>query len=90
MALKKLDHTVFAEGEVTGHAHRVDGGVLYEDLEVLDEDGPMRVFESDEPRTITHEEHHAQTFPPPPTGRYRIGGVIERDPFMEAARRVAD
>lgn len=88
--LKKLHHTVLAEGEVTGHCHRMSGGVLYEDADVLDTDGPLRIFESSEPQTVTHEEHHAQTIPPSPTGRYRIGGVIETDPFQEEARRVAD
>lgn len=87
---KKLEHTVFAEGEVTGHAHRASGGVLYEDDAVMDIDGALRVFEQEAPVTVTHEEHHAQTIPPSPTGRYRIGGVVIADPYTERARRVAD
>lgn len=88
--LKPLAHTIFAEGEVTGHAHRASGGVLFEDADIRDEDGPMRVFENETDAILTHEEHHAHTIPPSPTGRYRVGGVIEADPFGEAARRVVD
>lgn len=88
--LKKLTHTVFAEGESTGHAHRASGGVLYEDDAVQSNDGPLRVWETTETVPLTHEEHQTHLLPPSPTGRYRIGGVIEYDPFQEEARRVAD
>ena len=88
--LKKLPHTTFAEGETTGHAHRANGGVLYEDADVQSNDGPLRIYETNEAVPLTHEEHHPQQIPPSPTGRYRIGGVIEFDPFKEEARRVAD
>ena len=88
--LKKLPHTTFAEGEVSNHAHRAAGGVLYEDTEVIDNDGPKRLWETNEAVPLTHEEHHEQLLQPSPTGRYRIGGVIEYDPFKEAARRVDD
>jgi hypothetical protein len=88
--LKKLKHTVLAEGEATGHAHRMGGGVLYEDAAIRDDDGPLRLLELDSSQPLTHEEHDAQQIPQSPTGRYRIGGVIEADPFGEEARRVAD
>ncbi len=88
--LRKLNHTVFAEGETSGHAHRAGGGVLYEDDAVGSNDGPLRVWEAAVVVPLTHEEHHTQELPPSPTGRYRIGGVIEADPFEEAGRRVAD
>jgi hypothetical protein len=88
--LKKLDHTVFAEGEATGHAHRAGGGTLYEDIDVQSNDGPLRAWETSETVPLTHEEHGQLLLPPSPTGQYRIGGVIEMDPFLEAARRVAD
>lgn len=88
--LKKLDHTVFAEGEISGHAHRAGGGVLFEDEALVSNDGPCRLWESDTIIPLTHEEHATQHLPPSPTGRYRIGGVIEEDPFAEAGRRVAD
>lgn len=90
MALEQLPHTVFAEGEATGHAHRAAGGVLYEDTTIVSNDGPLRVWESTTMVPLTHEEHHAQSLPPSPTGRYRIGRVIEFDPFLDATRSVAD
>jgi hypothetical protein len=88
--LKKLNHTTFAEGEVTFHAHRASGGTLFEDTEVVDIDGAQRLFQCDAPIRVTHEEHAAQTIPPSPTGRYRIGGVVIADPYTERAKRVAD
>jgi hypothetical protein len=88
--LKKLSHTVFAEGESTGHAHRAGGGVLYEDADVTGNDGPLRLWETKESTALTHEEHAPHVLLPSPTGRYRIGGVIEYDPFKEAATRVRD
>mgnify|MGYP001567774312 CR=1 FL=1 len=82
---QKLDHTILAKGEVTGHAHRASGGaVLYQN-----EHGSMEM-EQEGDVVVTHEEHHTQTIPPSPTGSYRIDGVVEYDPFLDAASRVAD
>lgn len=80
---KKLNHTILAEGEHTGHAHRASGGTLYADEADL-------FWETKREESVTHEEHDAQTIPPSPTGEYQIGGVIEFDPFENEARRVAD
>lgn len=88
--LQPLPHTIFAEGETSGHAHRAGGGVLYEDEAVQSNDGPLRVWINETTVPLTHEEHATHLLPPSPTGRWRIGGVIESDPFEEAGRRVAD
>ena len=80
---KKLPHTILAEGEATGHAHRATGGVLFADGDAL-------LMEVADEATITHEEHHSQTIPPSPTGDYQIGGVMEQDHFDQEARRVRD
>ena len=75
--------TIFAEGEVTGHAHRcADKTVtLYEtangDREAISE-GDF---------TVTHEEHNAVTMP---AGEYNIGIVQEFDPHEKVNRAIAD
>lgn len=46
-----LSHLVLAEGEVTGHAHRADTGVLYE------RDGNLYLDVSEAKATLSHEEH---------------------------------
>ena len=73
---------VFADGEVTGHAHRcsIGEGTLY-----AAEDGTL-YFES-KGASVTHEEHHTQTLEP---GVWEIGRVVEVDPFENAVREVAD
>lgn len=88
--LTQLAHTIFAEGEVTGHAHRASGGVLLEDRDVTSTDGPLRIWVNEQTATVTHEEHAAISLGVSPTGRWRIGGVIVADPFSARARRVAD
>jgi hypothetical protein len=77
-----LPHSTLAEGEVTGHSHRVDGhGVarlfshptsLY--LEILAESA-----------TVVHDEHGPITLP---TGTYRVWRQREYSP--EAIRIVRD
>lgn len=49
--MKKLNHLILAEGEVTGHAHRATSGVLYDNEGVL-------VLEPAWDTSVTHEEHH--------------------------------
>lgn len=74
-----------AEGEVTGHAHRVHGTV---DM-FRQGDAPQRdVFMSAPKRvTVQHEEHQPVTLP---AGRYKISRVREYDHFAEEARIVQD
>jgi len=56
----KLDHTVLALGEVTGHSHQITSGqaVLYEHSD----DQKLLVVESKSAQ-LTHEEHAAITVP---------------------------
>lgn len=63
----RLDRDWIALGEVTGHAHRIDVGELFENR---DGDLFLRV---DQLTRITHEEHKTLTLP---RGDYRI--VIKR------------
>jgi hypothetical protein len=72
-----------AEGEVTGHAHRVDSNA-----EVLvDPKTHTRYLHVVAPSNLTHEEHDTRTVPP---GVYRIGIVRETDHIGKVTRRVAD
>lgn len=86
--LKPVKTGILAEGEMTGHAHRVD----LNDVDVFsDAQGNLYTIpKTDEGFTITHEEHRAVTVPLK-TGE--VGRVIiqkEYDHFAEEARRVAD
>lgn len=78
-----VDTKVLAEGEATGHAHRVVEG----DVEMLAVQGEqyMRVF-SDR-AVVAHEEHKPIILP---KGDYRFGQVVEYDYETEEARYVAD
>lgn len=80
--MKKLDHNILAEGEVTGHAHRALGGTLYED-------GGTLVLEPGEETRIVHEEHGAFTLPRT-AEKFDVRKVQEYDHAGEAARNVAD
>lgn len=66
---KKLDHLVLAEGEITGHAHRVADGVAhlfqFQDKKYLEIQSELA--------TLSHEEHKALQLP---KGTYEI--IIQR------------
>jgi len=80
---KKLNHLVLAEGEATGHMHKVTNG-----LAELFETGSTKYLKVlSEEATITHEEHKPITIP---KGLYKIGIVREYDHFLEESRNVAD
>lgn len=79
--MKRRKDCVVAEGEVTGHAHR-----LSSEKSVVFGDGPDRVIETDGD-TLTHEEHDVIELPP---GKYNTGIVQEWNHFEEEARRVED
>lgn len=79
---KKLDRRVLAEGEATGHAHRVT-------VDVYEEDDGLRSFAG--PTTVTHEEHTPIDVPALPKDEdYLSGRAVEYDHFAEEARRVTD
>lgn len=79
-AEKKKVNRVLAEGEVTNHAHRADVG------EVIEQEG-RRLFVTDRPAKVNHEEHKTVTVPP---GQHEVRRVKEFDHFAEEAREVAD
>lgn len=76
---KKINK-VLAEGEQTGHAHVADVG------EVIEVNG-QKVFATDKPAKISHEEHKTVSVPP---GKYETKKVREFDHFVEETREVAD
>lgn len=79
----EVNHLVLAEGEVTGHAHRVTEG----DATLYSDNGTLYLHVESEKAVVTHEEHHAVTIP---HGDYQIGIVKEYDHFLEEVREVKD
>lgn len=82
--MKKLNHGIVAEGEATGHAHRLAGN-NYELYEHPQKHSLFIVVKK--PTKLTHEEHGDIDLPP---GDYFVDGVKEYDHFNEEARRVVD
>lgn len=80
--MKKLKEPILAEGEVTGHAHR-----LLADVDVFETDEETRIFDLNEYTILTHEEHGPITLPP---GEFESDKVIEFDQFDKQARKVRD
>jgi hypothetical protein len=72
-----------AEGEVTGHTHRV-----LEDDALVYGDGAQRELHAPSGATVTHEEH--KTFHGLPPGDYEIDRQREIDPDSEEAQAVRD
>ena len=82
--LTKSKATVFAEGEVTGHAHRPSS---VQDVDFYEDSEGILWCETKKEVEVTHEEHGAVKVKP---GKYEIGIVREVDPFEDAVRQVAD
>lgn len=80
-AKRQGDISVLAEGEVTGHAHRLTKAVP------LFLAGAQRYIQVPERLTLKHEEHGAITVD---AGTYAVRIVREYDHFAEEARAVAD
>ena len=81
MAIKKVGK-VLADGEVTGHAHRL------QKTEVLEREDGVREFSVDKGGdTLKHEEHGKVELK---EGKYESGKVIEYDHFAEESRQVRD
>lgn len=79
---KKPASPVLAEGEVTGHAHRLAG-----EFRSFEVGGGRYVMVQPGGATLTHEEHGPVTLP---AGTYRVGIVREFDHFLEESREVRD
>ncbi len=80
----KAGNIILAEGETTGHAHRITevAGVTFRE----GADG-MFYLQNREKLSVTHEEHNTVSVPP---GIWRVRKVQEYDHFAEEARAVAD
>jgi hypothetical protein len=80
--LKPAKNKVLAEGEVTGHCHKID-----ENTDVfVDEQGNI-YMETKQDSVLKHDTHGPLTIP---KGRYEVKIVQEHDPFEDAARKVRD
>lgn len=79
----KVRPPVLAEGEVTGHAHRVKSGTTAQVL--VDAAGGMFLDVADKEATILHEEHGPVTVP---RGQYVVR--IQREYHPKEIRRVID
>ncbi len=77
-------HLVLAEGEITGHSHRVsdpDTAVLYESR------GQLFLQVIAERAAVIHEEHGTVTLG---RGKYRVWRQREYDPSRQDTRSAAD
>lgn len=83
--LKEKPDLVLAEGEMTGHAHRIVSGQvkLYWNQEV----GGSMILDVETPAELFHEEHESIKLPP---GKYEISKQVEWDWFSKMSRTVAD
>jgi hypothetical protein len=77
----KLSHLTLAEGEVTGHRHRISSG----DAELFERDGVLYLKVLSSTALLTHEEHAQITIP---QGNWEIR--IQREYSPEGWRYVAD
>jgi hypothetical protein len=79
---RSLPHCILAEGELTGHSHRLEGAGVAE-LYELGEDRYLRIVA--ESASVVHQEHRAITLP---RGIYRVWRQREYTP--KAIVRVLD
>jgi hypothetical protein len=85
-SMKKIapkGNIILAEGEVTGHAHRIKE---INKAELFENNG-LFMLKVNDPVDLVHEEHKTITIQP---GSYEIDRVKEYDPFEEEIRRVQD
>jgi len=76
---------ILAEGEATGHAHRIIE-IESDIIEMFEKDGQLYV-KNKKPVSIVHEEHKTIEIP---QGEWKIEIVKEYDHFLEEARNVQD
>jgi len=79
---KPVDHQVLAEGEATGHFHRLNLGQVYEQEGTL-----FFRIDSAHVATLSHEEHGTVEFP---GGNYKVIRQREYQPKGLRPRRVRD
>ncbi len=80
---EKLDHLTLAEGEATGHSHRITDGLGQ--LIMMDKILHLQIFS--ETARLEHQEHNEVILP---KGDYKIDIVREYDPFEDEIREVLD
>ena len=73
---------VLAEGEFTGHTHVADP--ITSSMFRADKDIYLVVAK---PTVISHQEHGALTVP---KGKFKVGRVVEADPFEKSIRTITD
>lgn len=78
---KKLRHLTLAEGEVTGHSHRISNG----EAELYEENGTLYLRVLSDRATLIHEEHKAIDIP---QGNWMVR--IQREYQPEGWHYVAD
>lgn len=78
---QKLSHLTLAEGEVTGHSHRISEG----QAELYEENGTLYLRVLSQEATLTHEEHKAISIP---QGSWMV--QIQREYEPQGWRYVAD
>ena len=81
--LTKLKTTVLAEGETTGHKHKLVG----QQVQVFKDSNQQMYVELKEPAQLVHEEHKTIDLD---AGNYVIIHEREFEPFEQEIRRVAD
>lgn len=79
----KRNHLLLAEGEATGHRHRVDDHSGSADLYEFGEETFLDVLSED--ATVIHDEHGPIVLP---HGRYRVWRQREYDPSVHGSRRL--
>jgi hypothetical protein len=80
--MKKLSKkSILAEGEATGHKHR-----LVSEVEIYEHHDGAREFTLDQPTDLVHEEHKSIALPG--SVAYNSDIVREFDYFAEQARKV--
>lgn len=80
----KTANAVLAEGEVTGHYHRIKGQDV--EMDTMQKDSTL-LLKVNEMAKLTHEEHKPQLFIP---SEYSVEIVNEHDPFTGAINKVQD
>jgi len=78
---KRLDHLTLAEGEVTGHRHRISQG----EAQLYERNGTLYLKVLSPTALLTHEEHHPITIP---QGDWQVR--IQREYEPQGWRYVAD
>jgi hypothetical protein len=80
---KATKDKIVEHGEVTGHAHRLNGN----GATIFKAQNGIRYLKVVRPTDLSHEEHHTRTIPP---GTYEIRRTRETDHMSGVIRQVAD